>query len=358
MQIKNKFKSYLYTLIRREVFCGYARLVFKSIQAKFKIVLAVGCLLKFSVLYAQTPSVDAFKYHLNNTDPIKSLRFTTIDCHTGNQNHYYAEIGTNGFFLREYDLNEDPTTPISIENRPKNSNFYGENNDCFWEIDSGLEINKSYKSNSVANVCTLGVKTSKNIINTLRNFGISSFTAKRGTIKWNETNSTLFTFHIADGVTVKRLSDQATLTNLPGSIVIENGVIQKMNAFNKVIYYEYSTNSNVPFGIPIKIILGKNASQCSEIFLIEELQYGSVGGFDKAFDPESKFLSTNMATIVVLSNGKRSVLYNSSQKFTPTNHNSEDFHIEKPQIRFFVVGISTGLAVIFFLLYRFSEKSS
>jgi hypothetical protein len=307
-------------------------------------------------LHAQSSEERSFKDLLSSNIPIKSMRFSEIDCKSGNQRHYVAAVDTNGFFLREYNLDEDPLSLISTDNVPQISDFYGQNGNVCWNIDAALEINESDKSDTTASFCQLGARTSKALIETILNLGVSGLFAQRGSFVWNETNSTLFFFRPPAGVTVKRVKDGLILTNLPGSIDIENGFVVKMSlyAHGVVACYEYATNSHVPFGIPTKIIQGVSVSQCRKIYLLEELQYKQPDDPAISFNPEAKFFSTNVATIVLITNGTRRVLYTASQRLIPPLLNSSTDRVQKNQslARSLVMAVILITPVLLFCILR------
>lgn len=280
------------------------------------------------------------------------LAFTEIDCSSGLQKHYFASIDTNGFFLREYIIDEDPSAPISTNNRPLRSNFYGENARSFWNIDAALEINKADRLDKTPNVCQLGARTSAGLIRTVLNLGLSGLLAERGSFVWSGTN---FTFRPLAGVTIRNAKTGLLITNPPGRIVVENGLVVKMIAHGETINYQYSTNSSVPSGLPTEVILGKSPTECRKIFLIEELAYRQPSDPVPDFDPQARFSSTNVATVFLITNGIRNPLDGPSGRIAAlvpgARLNQKQGDAIVARVFFFSAAILTPF-LIYFLLKR------
>jgi hypothetical protein len=328
----------------------------QALRSKGILLVAIFLCFVKSIM-AQSDGEQAFKDFLSGNTPIKSLHFTEVDCQTGNHRHFFAAVDTNGFFLREYNLAEDPADKISLNRPPQSSDFYGKYGNTCWNIDAALEINKTDISDPTVNYCQLGAKTSKSLIDTVLNLGASGFTVKNGSFEWDHTNSTRFTIQPLNGVTITRQQDGLIMRRLPGRIWVTNGLVVKMGTVVGLAFYEYATNLPVPFGIPTKITCGKSVSDCDRIYLIEELQLGHVDNPQDVFNPETKFISTNMASIVLIKNGVRQVLFRATERLTPPPIESiKIVHKKGNNVRLLVVGVMIGTSVILFLLLRSSRN--
>ena len=327
-----------------------------NLLCKFFFALSILCLTKSA--NAQSQAEQVFKEFLSGKVPIKSLRFTEITCQTGNQRHYFAAIDTNGFFLKEYNLTSDPTAPISLDNLPQNSNFYGRNRKCCWNIDGALEINESSDSDRVVNACQLGVKDAKNTLDTILNLGMAGRSIKQGSFVWSGTNGLYFTAQIADGVTFTRRKNgvDTKMTNIAGCIILTNGYVSRITSSITIINYEYATNSQIPNYIPSKIIIGKSNIH-NKIYLIDELKYGHVDNFKSPFDPENQFAATNIATVFFITNGERRTLYNPHPQL-PRQAAARTQQNNKIAVRLFVIGILLSTPLVFFLIVRATRKGN
>ena len=291
---------------------------------RFPICFVIAIVVfSFSLASAQTDSVKAFEQQLSSIAPIKSLRYTEIDCASGRQRQFFAAIDTNGFFLREFTSVENPTEKITLTNIPQSSNFHGRNGDVSWQI-NGTQITKANKYDRVSNVYNLGSDTSKRDLTTLLNFGIPSIIVRHGTFVWgNLTNINgqlinTFSAQLAPKVKMIRERDGAKLTNVDGYIVIRDGFVSELHAMDGTVHFEYATNAALPLGVPSKILIGKNNSECQTIYLINELLYGHAEKSQHLFSPEAKFLSTNIiASIVFVTNGSRQMIFHGGQRLLP-----------------------------------------
>jgi hypothetical protein len=261
---------------------------------------------------AQTNAVQAFEEQLSGNAPIKSLWYTEIDCATGRQRQFFAAIDTNGFFLREYILAENPTEPITLTNIPQSPNFHGRNGDISWQI-NGTQISEANKSDPIPNIYNLGSDSAEEALAAVLNFGVPS--VQRGTFVWK--NATSFNAQLVTNMVLTNIKTGKKLTKVDGYIGTNNGYISELHVFGGTAHYEYATNSALPFGVPSKILIGKNNSECGKIYLINKLAYGHAEESEHVFSPEAKFVSTNIITLVFVTNGNRHIVYGARQQLPP-----------------------------------------
>ena len=229
---------------------------------------------------------------MSSNAPIKSLWYTEVDCATGKQSQFFAAVDTNGFFLREYTSAEDPTKPISLNEIPQSSNFHGRNGDVSWQI-NGTQISEANKSDPIPNIYSLGSDSAERTLTTVLNFGVPS--VQRGTFVWrNTTRFRAFSAQLAPNIEMTETRTGKKLTRVDGYIGTSNGFVSELHVFGGTAHYEYATNSALPFGVPSKILIGNNNSECAKIYLINKLVYGHAEESQRLFSPEAKFISTNI----------------------------------------------------------------
>lgn len=270
--------------------------------------IAIGALLvsQATSAFGQTAKVDAFKAFLSTNGPIKRLRFTVIPCKNGDQRKYIAAVDHENFFIREYGVGENTAELINTNNRPRHL-FFGRFGDEYWQI-MELEITKTSATNAKVNVYQANAEVFKGMINNVLNLGVRN--VKPGSFIWKGTSrdGKKSGFEAALNDTVElRNSKGTSLKTLPGYMTISDGVVSQLYGFGNV-KYEYASNSSIPEGLPTKIIIGNSASDCDDIYVIEELVYGKSDDPAKLFKPENKFVSTNIVSIVFVANETRTVV--------------------------------------------------
>ncbi|MSU58884.1 MAG: sigma-70 family RNA polymerase sigma factor [Pedosphaera sp.] len=291
-------------------------------KAKTAIVIGVGLVLATTATkvalshdeqgdndYAAA-GVQAFMQQLRNNAPIKLLRFSEIVAgDTRGPRQFIAAVDGDDFFLREYQLGENPSALISTNNWLKNERFngryYGRYRDLCWSID-GPYITKSSVSDPVVNWLQLHVKMlARETIDSVLNMGVSGYEVKRGSFVCNTTNASRFTFELAPNVTAT--IDGSVVTNVSGRMSVKAGLVRKLKMSGTPIIYEYTTNSLVPFGIPTKMTVGTRLFGLigdQRVFHIEELVYWRADNPQIAFSPESKYDSPDIPRTLTITNGQ------------------------------------------------------
>lgn len=251
--------------------------------------------------------VEAFKNHLTNDAPVRLLRFSETDAKTGVERRFLAAVDGDDFFLREYETDEDTNALISTNNWIQNGRlrgkFWGRYRDLCWSI-NGPYLTKTSAADAVVNPCRLDVKAARNKIDWVLNLGISPVLVKRGSVVWNNTNTTRFTAELVNGVRLRRLGDGVTLTNEWGRIIVKNGRVLRMECAG-VTDYEYADSSSVPFGMPTTIRVGSGWLGYQREFRVEGLVYGHLDDPQSGFNPESKYTAPDLPEIVWIANGQR-----------------------------------------------------